>query len=134
MEISIFFVAVNGLGEFSILYNPDSLEFKGNDDLDTALLSDVVLSSLGHSVQSDEKWDGLYIRNPFKLPQNAVVFVIDGVEGLQSDALKAHTYPLSGDAYDLNSLTGRVSESVLLNLDDNKEAVSSISVSFVAAD
>lgn len=107
-----------------MLSSPDSLEFKGAESLDSALISDVVLSSLGHSIESQENWNGLYIRNPFKLPRTAVVFMVDGVDTVKSDAIKGHSYPVAGNEHSLNALAGRLTNSLTIDLENNNEAVS----------
>lgn len=107
-----------------MLSSPDSLEFKGDERLDASLISDVVLSSLGHSIESQENWNGLFIRNPFKLPRSAVVFVVDGVDTVKSDAIKGHSFPLSGNDHSLHSLAGRFADSLTIDLENNNEAVS----------
>ena len=106
-----------------MLTSPASLEFKGEERLDAALISDVVLSSLGHGIESQENWNGLHILNPFKLPKTAVVFAVEGVDSVKSDAIKGHSYPVAGDEYTLNNLAARVADSLTIDLENNNEAV-----------
>lgn len=107
-----------------MLTNPSSLEFKGDERLDSSLLSDVISSSLGHAIESQENWNGLYIRNPFKLPKTAVVFLVDGVDSVSSDAIKGRSYPVSGNEHNLHALAGRFADSLTIDLENNNEAVS----------
>lgn len=115
-------------GEFSVLTSPASLEFKGDETLDSSLVGDVVLSALGHSIESQENWNGLFIRNPFQLPKTAVVFLVDGVDTVKSDAIKGHSYPLSGNAHSLDAVAGRLTHSLTIDLENNEEAVSQLLV------
>lgn len=117
-------ISVSSSGEFSILSSPPSLEFKGNENLDSALISDVLLSSMGQSIENQENWNGLYIRNPFKLPRTTVVFMVDGVDTVKSDAIKGHSYPVSGSEFNVNALSGRLSDSLVIDLENANEAVS----------
>lgn len=107
-----------------MLTSPSSLEFKGDERLDSSLLSDVISSSLGHAIESQENWNGLYIRNPFKLPKTAVVFLVDGVDTVSSDAIKGRSYPVAGNEHNLNALAGRFADSLTIDLENNNEAVS----------
>lgn len=115
-------------GEFSVLTSPASLEFKGDETLDSSLVGDVVLSALGHSIESQENWNGLFIRNPFQLPKTAVLFLVDGVDTVKSDAIKGHSYPLSGNAHSLDAVAGRLTNSLTIDLENNEEAVSQLLV------
>lgn len=107
-----------------MLSSPESLHFKGDERIEAALISDVVLSSLGHPIESQENWNGLFIRNPFKLPKTAVLFVVDGVDSLKSDAIKGHSYAVSGNEHSLNTLAARVADSLTIDLENNNDAVS----------
>lgn len=93
-------------GEFSVLWSPNPIVFKGDEKLNSAYLSDVYAASLGRSVSGFTQWSGLYISDPFNLPKSAVTIVVNGETHLKlSDKVK--TFKLSGsDAGEsLNALT-----------------------------
>lgn len=107
---AIIFPAIFALacatGEFSVLWSPNPIVFKGDEKLNSAYLSDVYAASLGRSVSGFTQWSGLYISDPFNLPKSAVTIVVNGETHLKlSDKVK--TFKLSGsDAGEsLNALT-----------------------------
>ncbi|XP_064540377.1 ATPase H(+)-transporting accessory protein 2-like [Drosophila montana] len=72
---ALFIAVVRGIGELSVLQCPKSMEFTGNDSLDSFYVGDVLLATLGNSVTGNSKWSGLTIKDPFELSQTTVILV-----------------------------------------------------------
>ncbi|XP_055696425.1 ATPase H(+)-transporting accessory protein 2 [Lutzomyia longipalpis] len=127
--ITIFSIAaVNASGFLSVHHYPDSIEFKGNDELSTDSISDVFLACLGNTIDSQSDFDGLRIRNPFNMPKSALVVHVDGIEKLNFASTKAQQYPLFGSSgsSSLDMLNSRVNH-VNVDLEDHHETLSAIS-------
>ncbi|GAB0087401.1 ATPase H(+)-transporting accessory protein 2 [Sergentomyia squamirostris] len=132
--ISFFsIVAVNASGGFlSVHHYPDSIEFKGSDELNTDLVSDVFLASLGKTIDDQGDFDGLRIKNPFNMPKSAFIVQVDGVEKLNFVSAKAQEFPLFGGAgaNSLDLLKSRVTNHVNVDLDDQTETLAAISEAY----
>ncbi|XP_055588339.1 ATPase H(+)-transporting accessory protein 2 [Uranotaenia lowii] len=87
------FVTAN-CDQFSVVYAPKALEFRGHSRLNVDSLSDVFGASLGYSVSRPSEWDGLLIRDPFNLAKGAVVVVAEGIDSLNVEG--AHNFELFG--------------------------------------
>ncbi|XP_059610349.1 ATPase H(+)-transporting accessory protein 2 [Phlebotomus argentipes] len=131
--ISLFsIVAVNASGFLSVHHYPDSIEFKGNDELSTDLIPDVFLASLGYTIDGQGDFDGLRIRNPFSMPKSALIVQVDGIEKLNFVSSKVQQFPLFGAsaANGLDLLNSRVSNHVNVDLEDHSESLSSIAEAY----
>lgn len=103
------FTGTNGSGELTILHSPDSLKFSGSDGFRESLLQDVFSAALGMTISEvtslwlssilesllhryvrhmtlylfeyfqDSEWTGLYIKDPFSLPEAVVEVHVDGI-------------------------------------------------------
>lgn len=80
--------------QFSIVYSPKALDFRGQTRLDVESLPDVFGASLGYSVVHSTEWDGLVVKDPFNMANGAVVLVAQGISSLKLEG--AHTYELYG--------------------------------------
>lgn len=69
--------------EFIVLSSPKSVEFKGNSDLPSESLSEVLSATLGYSIQSSNVWDGLYVNDPFNTAKSVVSIVVEGADDLK---------------------------------------------------
>jgi hypothetical protein len=66
-----------------VLSSPKSVEFKGNSDLPSESLSEVLSATLGYSIQSSNVWDGLYVNDPFNTAKSVVSIVVEGSDDLK---------------------------------------------------
>uniref|UniRef100_A0A1L8E0H5 Putative atpase membrane sector associated protein n=1 Tax=Nyssomyia neivai TaxID=330878 RepID=A0A1L8E0H5_9DIPT len=131
--IAVFSIAaVNASGFLSIHHYPESIEFKGNDDLNTDSICDVFLACLGNTIDSQSDFDGLRIRNPFNMPKSALIVQIDGIEKLNFVGTKTHSFPLFGStsSNSLDLLNSRVTNHVNADLEDHHETISAISEAY----
>lgn len=78
-------------GELSILHSPKGILFQGNEPLKTSELPLVLSTALGHSLKTDNTWNGLSVTDPFKYPNVVIVVAVEGVTSL---GLGEHRYPL----------------------------------------
>lgn len=109
--ICISLNTVYGTGELLILHHPSSLQFKGHEHLKETLLKEVYSASLGFTTQQQSYWDGLYIEDPFNMPEAIVTVAVDGVESI--DNQKGHHYPLRTNEEDISvyeNMEKRISE------------------------
>lgn len=115
-------LTVQANGKFSILQHPSSLEFKGNDKLDSTYLGDVLGASLGLYIDTESKWDGFYIKDPFQLPKGVINVLVEGVNEIHLNQ-KTKTFSLSGESSEdsLNMITSTVEamNSPVVNVDLN---------------
>lgn len=88
-------ILANARGEFMVLHHPRSVLFKGHEHLRESILPDIYNAALGFSSQHFSNWPGMYIEDPFNLPEAIVTISVDGVSniGLQ----KGHHFPLKTD-------------------------------------
>ncbi|KAK9505003.1 hypothetical protein O3M35_009158 [Rhynocoris fuscipes] len=93
--VSICFITVNGAGEISILQTPDSLSFRGQEQLDLSNVKNLLSSALGFTVPETPRWSGMVIKDPFQFADAVVVVSIPGVASL--DSVQGRTYPLNTD-------------------------------------
>ncbi|XP_018572333.1 renin receptor [Anoplophora glabripennis] len=110
--ISLLFISsAYGAGEFSVLHSPESLTFKGHDHVRESTLKEVYSAALGFSTEHYSNWQGLYIENPFDLPEAIVTVSVDGVADIGQQT--GHHYPLRTDEEEVEiyqSLERRISE------------------------
>ncbi|XP_055906019.1 ATPase H(+)-transporting accessory protein 2 [Eupeodes corollae] len=90
-------IAINASGELNIVKSPKSLEFKGNEKLDSESLGDVLSAALGFWVDDSLKWSGMFITNPFGTPKNALVVIVRDIDSLNLNS-KTKTYRLMGSS------------------------------------
>lgn len=117
--------AVNATGFLSVHHYPDSIEFKGNDELSSDLISDVFLASLGYTIDGQGDFDGLRIRNPFNMPKSALIVQVDGIDKLNFVSTKSQEYPIFGASVSnsLDLLNSRVSNHVNVDFEDHLDTV-----------
>ncbi|KAI5646950.1 renin receptor-like protein domain-containing protein [Phthorimaea operculella] len=99
-SVVLSIISVNAEGEFAVLTKPDSLKFAGHDEIRETALKEVYSAALGLSTEERSDWDGLYITNPFKMPEAAVELYVDGVASLGNFEGKSRNYPLLVDEYE----------------------------------
>lgn len=115
--------AVLASGEFIVLHSPHSVEFHGKQELDQSLIKEVFSAALGFTPKKVSSWraimkrnqlvlsllaiivlsfctqrgnwTGIYISNPFDLPEAVVGIAIEGVESL--DSPRGKKFPLDVD-------------------------------------
>lgn len=87
---------VSANGELSIAHSPSSIDFKGNERLDSSSVAEVFSAALGYSVENPSGWGGLYVNEPFNMPKTIVVIVIEGVEELGVSQDKSPSYKIVG--------------------------------------
>jgi len=106
-----------------VLEHPNSLEFKGNDKLESTYLGDVLAAALGLYVDTESKWAGLYITDPFELPRGVININVDGINEINLSQ-KAKSFSLTGDNSDgsVDMITSTVEALNLpaINIDLNK--------------
>ncbi len=109
------------------------MSFKGNDQLESESLADVLAASLGYSVTNPSDWKGLYINDPFNPATGVVAVVIDGINSFDHvNSAKTHSYELAGSGAQesLDSLVFRVqehnAEAIDLDLTQGFDVVSKI--------
>lgn len=88
-----------GNGEFTVLHHPQSLLFKGHEHLKESVLPEVYGAALGFSTQHFSNWPGMYIDDPFNLPEAIVTISVDGVSDISQQ--KGHHFPLKTDLPEL---------------------------------
>lgn len=88
IKINIFFVISVSCSQLQILSSPKSVEFKAPNDLPSESLSDVLAATLGYSVSSSLKWNGLFINDPFNTADAVIAVVVEGAEQLKNDVIK----------------------------------------------
>lgn len=88
-----------GNGEFTVLHHPQSLLFKGHEHLRESILPEVYGAALGFSTQHFSNWPGLYIEDPFDLPEAIVTISVDGISDISQQ--KGHHFPLKTDTSEL---------------------------------
>jgi len=89
------------------------MSFKGQEQLDSESVADVLAATLGFSVSHPSEWKGLYINDPFSPATGVVAVVIDGVNQFHHvNSGKTNSYELvgSGAQESLDSLVFRVKE------------------------
>ena len=92
-------------------------------------MGDVIAASLGYYVDSESKWGGLYIRDPFSVPKAAFTILVDGVSEIHLGD-KTKNYNLvgnsDGDSMNMVASTAEAANSVVVDMDLNQgpEAVS----------
>lgn len=69
--------------------------FKGHDPLKETLLTDLYSASLSFTIEQDSNWNGMYLKDPFHLPETLVVTFVEGISSL--DEVNGHHYPLYTD-------------------------------------
>lgn len=90
---------MHGNGEFTVLHHPQSLLFKGHEHLRESILPEVYGAALGFSTQHFSNWPGMYIEDPFNLPEAIVTISIDGISDINQQ--KGHHFPLKTDISEL---------------------------------
>ncbi|XP_060651465.1 ATPase H(+)-transporting accessory protein 2-like [Drosophila nasuta] len=88
---------VQGFGLFSVLLSPKSLEFTGDDKLESAYVGDVLLAALGNAVAGSSKWTGMSVRDPFSLAQTTIIVIL--VRGVLN-----MTTPQGAGSYELKGI------------------------------
>jgi renin receptor len=116
-KLATFFAIITAVtcNELVILNSPKSVEFKGSSDLPSESLSDVFGASLGYSVSSNLKWDGLFIHDPFNTAESVVVVVVEGLE--QLNVKNGETFNVLGSSNFDESLQSKVLEHSHLAMD-----------------
>ncbi|KAJ2947457.1 hypothetical protein O0L34_g17241 [Tuta absoluta] len=99
-SVVLSIISINAEGEFAVLTKPDSLKFAGHDEIRETALKEVYSAALGLSTEERSDWDGLFITNPFKMPEAAVELYVDGVASLGNFEGKSRNYPLLVDEYE----------------------------------
>ncbi|XP_034480103.1 ATPase H(+)-transporting accessory protein 2-like [Drosophila innubila] len=114
---SLFIAVIFGDGDFSVLLSPSSIEFTGNDQLESSYIGDVLLAALGNSVIGSIPWNGMTIKDPFSLAKTSLIIIqVRGIyhlptpndtstyEFIGSDAESSLDYLVSqlSVAYDIN--------------------------------
>ncbi|XP_008546785.1 ATPase H(+)-transporting accessory protein 2 [Microplitis demolitor] len=87
--------SVYGDGDFVILHSPETVHFKGADQINQTLLKEVFTGVLGYTVKKYDNWQGVEITDPFNPPEAVVSIAIDGVESL--DSPRGKRFPLIVD-------------------------------------
>lgn len=94
-------------------------------------MGDIIGASLGYPIHRISEWDGLYVTDPFKTAQSAVLFFVTGANQLKFDDIKTTTYPVSGNhaTESLDILGAQVQEQNGVSLDvDLDEGLSAVSI------
>ncbi|XP_017791758.1 PREDICTED: uncharacterized protein LOC108573795 [Habropoda laboriosa] len=89
----IALTAVEASGDFLVLHSPNSILFNGNEEVEQSLLKEVLAAALGFTVKLRGIWNGMYITDPFSLPEAVVAVAIEGVDSL--DIPKGKRFPLN---------------------------------------
>ncbi|XP_014239511.1 renin receptor [Cimex lectularius] len=95
LSFSCLLVSVIANGELSILQNPESLVFLGQEQLSLSNVKNVLSATLGFSIPESPRWSGLVIKNPFNFADAVAVVSVPGVASL--DSVQGRTYPLDTD-------------------------------------
>lgn len=83
-----------------MLYAPNSLLFKAADKIESADLENIIPASLGYPIEKSSSSRFFTINDPFTLPRSAISVIIDGVNSLKYEQIKAQSYAVAGeDAY-----------------------------------
>lgn len=139
MRLFIYFstllATVLAAGDLIVLSYPKSISFKGHERLDQSLLKELYSAAMGFSISRGSSWPGMYIIDPFHLPEAVVNVVVDGVSDIGTDF--GHRYPLrtnEDEETTWESLEQRVKERypfgnnklIRMNLDNGLESVKNI--------
>ncbi|XP_015584718.1 renin receptor isoform X2 [Cephus cinctus] len=104
-------VTVQATGDLVILHSPDSVTFKGNEEVNQSLLKEICAAALGFTVKQKSTWSGISINNPFHLPEAFVGFAVEGINSLHSP--RGKRFPLNVDEVEettWQALSGRLEE------------------------
>jgi renin receptor len=96
LSFSALLALVFANGEISIAHSPSSIDFKGNERLESSTVAEVFSAALGYSVENPSGWGGLYINEPFNMPKAVVAIVVEGVEQLGVSQGKNPLYKVVG--------------------------------------
>ncbi|EDW01561.1 ATPase H(+)-transporting accessory protein 2 [Drosophila grimshawi] len=120
----LFISVIQATGEFTVLNNPKSIEFKGEDELESFYVGDVLLASLGNAVTGNSKWSGLFIKDPFTLSNTSVIVVhIQGVYRVPTvERVMAYELLDSDAGKSLDSLAAQLSPASVADFDFNNHS------------
>ncbi|XP_011875114.1 PREDICTED: renin receptor isoform X2 [Vollenhovia emeryi] len=130
--------AVHAIGEFVVLYSPDSVEFTVNGEIEQSSLKEILSAALGYTGKQRDSDRSIAIWDPFSMPKALVAIAIDGIEelpfpdGKTRDNTNLVVYPLIVDEAEettWQAIRSRVEERsndntlVRINLSDGVDAL-----------
>ncbi|XP_046741081.1 ATPase H(+)-transporting accessory protein 2 isoform X2 [Diprion similis] len=128
--VAVTLAAVQAAGELTILHSPESVTFRGEEELSQTVMTEVFTAALGNTPKLRSSWDGMAINDIFDLPEAVVVVAVEGVKSIESPSGKH--YPLIEDESEettWQALSGRLEERdksktlIRINLEDGVDAL-----------
>lgn len=114
-------VLVHGEGEFLVLSSPKAFVFTGHDELPASIVNDVLLASLGFSVEHHSDWEGMEIKEPFSSAKPLFIFSFKGIGRL--DPNHEGSYPLITDLENIDDIFDKISQKILARYPEKLQAV-----------